>query len=72
MFPGAPLKDMNDDIPKVHEDPMAAFGSFEAEQAMAFVRERLVNVVRHGHHLAFGVGRAYDEEVSYSGSTRNI
>lgn len=72
MFPGAPLKDMDDDIPKVHEDPMPALGSFEAEQAMAFLRQRLIHVVRNGQHLTFGVGRADDEEVGYPGSTRNI
>jgi hypothetical protein len=72
MFPSAPFKDMHDDIAEVHQDPIPAFGSFETEQAMAFFRQRLVNVVRDGQHLAFGVGRAYDEEVCDSGSTRNI
>ena len=65
MFASTPLKNVNDHIAEVHQDPVTGFGSLEAVQVMAFFRKNFVHVIHDGQHLTFRFGRTDNEEVRH-------
>lgn len=53
MFPHASLKDVDDDVAVIHQDPDACLRSLEAVQSVSFLFKNLFDLVFDGQNLTF-------------------
>jgi len=65
-------KNMDDDIAKVHQNPLGGPIAFDAQRLVAGAREDVVDMIGNGTRLAIRIRRAYHQVVRNRGQRRDL